>query len=364
MKIIFHHPLPLNPNAASASGIRPVKMLEAFQELGCEVEIIAGYSPERRRQIARIKKNIKNGLNYDFMYAESSTAPTTLTDPHHLPLHPLLDYFFFRFCKNNGIPIGLFYRDIYWLFEDYGKNLNPLKAIAAKVAYHFDLRVYKQTLSWLYLPSLKMGEYIPIINPCMFKALPPGHVSPKLNNFISLQLQNRPLKLFYVGGISSYYQLHKLFDAVQKQPKVELTICTREAEWQAVMHEYPQTSSNIKIIHLSGLAMQTELRNCDVAVLFVKPQEYREFAAPLKLYEYLGYQKPILASEGTLAGDFVRHHGIGWTIPYDCDAVTCFFSELLTSPDLIESVHYNIQKTTPQHSWHARAEQVIKDLTQ
>ncbi|TXH71871.1 MAG: hypothetical protein E6Q83_00295 [Thiothrix sp.] len=364
MKILFHHPLPLNPNAVSASGIRPLKMLEAFQELGCEVDIIAGYSSERKKQIAKVKENINNGLHYDFMYAESSSAPTTLTDPHHLPLNPLLDYLFFRFCKKNGIPIGLFYRDIYWLFASYGEHLNPLKIMAAKGAYYFDLLVYQQTLKWLYLPSLKMGEYIPNINPLMFKALPPGHIMPKLNIQRSVQRKNRPLKLFYVGGISSYYQLHKLFTAVQKQPEIELTICTRQAEWHTVMHEYPLTSSNIKIIHLSGLAMQEELLQCDIAVLFVKPQEYRDFAVPLKLYEYLGYQKPILASKATLAGDFVEQHGIGWSIPYDCDEVTQFFSELLTNPNLMESIHLNIQKTAPQHSWRARAEQVIQDLTQ
>lgn len=362
MKIIFHHPLPLNPNAVSASGIRPLKMLEAFQELGYEVDVIAGYSQERKRQITKIKKNIKNGLRYDFMYAESSTAPTTLTDPHHLPLHPLLDYSFFRFCKKNRIPIGLFYRDIYWLFEGYGKSLNPLKASVAKAAYRFDLLTYKQTLSRLYLPSLKMGDYIPIVNSHIFKALPPGHASPRVNNSTSFQIPDRPLKLFYVGGLSSYYQLHELFDAVQKQPNVELTICTRQAEWHAVMHEYQWVSPNIKIIHLSGSTMQQELRNCDITVLFVKPQEYREFAAPLKLYEYLGYQKPILASEKTLAGDFVKKHGIGWAIPYDCDAATHFFSTLLTDPNQIASVYKNLQDIAPQHSWRARAEQVIKDL--
>lgn len=45
-KIIFHHPLPLDPNATSASGIRPFKMIKAFEKLGYEVLEIRGHGKE------------------------------------------------------------------------------------------------------------------------------------------------------------------------------------------------------------------------------------------------------------------------------------------------------------------------------
>ncbi len=113
MRIIFHHPLPLDSNARSASGIRPLRMLQAFKDLGCEVDLVTGHAAERKVAIKKIKQNIKNGVTYSFLYAESSTMPTTLTEPHHLPVNPLLDWRFFQFCKTRKIPIGLFYRDIY-----------------------------------------------------------------------------------------------------------------------------------------------------------------------------------------------------------------------------------------------------------
>jgi len=61
-RIIFHYPLPLNPEAASASGIRPFKMIEAFKSLGYHVDLVTGYSRERKIQIKKIKKNINNGM--------------------------------------------------------------------------------------------------------------------------------------------------------------------------------------------------------------------------------------------------------------------------------------------------------------
>ena len=176
MNIIFHHPLPLDENPNSASRIRPLRILEAFKKLGCRVDLVTGFSAERKKKINTIKKNIQNGIKYDLLYSESSTMPTILTDPHHLPLHPFMDWLFFKFCNNNGIPIGLFYRDIYWLFETYSDGLNTLKRVVAKTAYWFDLWVYQQTLSKLYLPSLEMGRYIPSLVGNVFSSCLPDTI--------------------------------------------------------------------------------------------------------------------------------------------------------------------------------------------
>ncbi|MBP0048089.1 hypothetical protein H9C73_05025 [Marinobacterium sp. AK62] len=364
MKIIYHHPLPLDAKSSSASGIRPSRMLSAFIALGHDVDLVTGFSSERKKIILEINEKIKNGKKYDFCYSESSTMPTVLTDPHHLPLHPFLDWGFFSFCKKNNIPIGLFYRDIYWRFENYAKGLNPIKKAVAKVSYGFDLWVYERTLSKLYLPSLKMGAYVPHVSPSLFAALPPGHVSPDIVTQPVSDLGIRPLKLFYVGGMSSHYQMHELFKAVLNLPDVQLVLCTREAEWRSVQHEYPALSPNIKIVHLSGIEMEAQLQACDIAVLFVKPQEYWDFASPVKLFEYLGFQKPILASEGTLAGRFVKEQGIGWSLPYNMNAVMKLLEALHQRPVLFNPIYEKLKQVAPQHSWQARAEQVIKDLTQ
>lgn len=361
MRILFHHPLPLDPASKSASGIRPLRMLQAFKDLGCEVDLVTGYAAERKAAIKKVRNNIKSGVVYNFLYSESSTMPTALTEPHHLPVSPLLDWRFFQFCKTQKIPIGLFYRDIYWLFPEHNTGLNKIKFLVAKVAYRYDLFVYKQTLNKLYLPSLEMGAYIPTVPKERFKSLPPGCLSSPADD-ASHAPSAGLLRLFYVGGISSHYQLHTLFEALQDMPSVHLTLCTREAEWLAVRHEYPALSPNIKVIHKTGVEMEKHLHACDVALLFVKPQEYREFAAPVKLYEYLGCFKPILASQGTLAGSFVQAKGIGWTVVYDKKALQAQLQTLLEHPALLQGVRQNLHAVAPLHTWQARAQQVIEDL--
>jgi len=364
MKIIFHHPLPLEQHARSASGIRPIKMLEAFQEIGYQVEVISGYSTERKQAIRCVKEKIQQGTQYAFMYAESSTQPTTLTDKHHLPLHPWMDGGFFRFCRQKNIPIGLFYRDIYWRFDNYGKNLHPLKIAGAKAAYWFDLLIYKNTLTKLYLPSLEMGKYIPLANQKTFETLPPGHhqALPSTPSKKEEIIQSSLLRIFYVGGTSSHYKMHSLFDAVKDLPGVELTICTRKLEWDLVKHEYKTLTENIKIIHESGAKMENHLKNCDIASIFVEPQKYWEFAAPVKLYEYIGFHKPILASRGTLAGSFVENNKIGWTIDYNVNAVRDLLMQLARNKAQITDVKKSMESIAIQNSWQARARQVVEGL--
>lgn len=359
MNIIFHHPLPLDPNAQSASGIRPLQMLQAFEDLGCHVDVVSGYSRDRKKAIASIKKQIAQGKKYAFMYAESSTAPTALTDRHHLPLHPWMDAGFFWFCKNNGIPIGLFYRDIYWRFSNYSANLNTIKMIGAKLAYNFDLMVYNRTLKKLYLPSLEMKRHVPLVDSRVFAALPPGHSQSGLSK---PKNDSAALRVFYVGGMSSHYQMHELFKAISSMPEVDLTVCTRASEWKAVQSDYPLLTPNIKIIHESGKAMERVLMDCDIASLFVLPQDYWNFAVPLKLFDYIGFEKPVLASKKTWAGDFVQKNNIGWVLEYNETALINFLQDLIKNKSKLSIFHENLRTVAKQNSWKARAQQVIQDL--
>lgn len=358
-KIIFHHPLPLNKNATSASGIRPLKMIEAFEKLGYEVNEVTGYGKEREKKIENLKQRIKDGEKFEFVYSESSTQPTLLTEKNHLPKYPFLDFGFFEFCKIHNIKIGLFYRDIYWLFSEYGKNLSFVKRNVAKFFYRYDLKKYNELVDVIYLPSMQMAKYIPTVSQDKFKALPPGH--DEYENIEHVTINKDTIELLYVGGIGSHYQMHKLFSVLKKFPKIHFTLCTRENEWQNAKEEY-ELSPNISIVHQSGEELKELYQNTDIAMLFVKPQEYREFAAPVKLYEYIGKEKPIIASKGTLAGAFVEENDIGWSLEYEEKVLEEFFEKLQDESNIINLKKENLKQLKINHSWEARASQVKKEL--
>lgn len=358
MKIIFHYPLPLNYRSSSASGIRPVKMLNAFKNSGYDIDIISGYSKHRILSINKIKKNIRSGVEYKFIYSESSTMPTLLTDKHHYPLHPHVDFSFFSMAYKNRIPIGLFYRDIYWLFPIFKKKLSFFKRMVSSFFYRYDLYQYDKYVTKLYLPSKEMAQYIKINDKYKFDFLPPGH------DVKSCQVRSYDSKisLLYVGGISQHYQMHKLFEVLLKFPNIDLTVCTREDEWKFVKNEYSRIPQNVTILHKSGNELQYLYEKTNIAILFVKPSQYYEFAVPFKLFEYIGYGKPIIATEGTFAGQFVTNNNIGWTIPYSTRSLERLLDRILSYPHIIDFPSQLSRQLSPLHTWEARAGKVIEDL--
>lgn len=357
--IIFHCPFPLDYNAKSASGIRPVKMLKAFESLGYNVDLVVGYSDERCLAIKNIKQKIKGGFKYSFIYSESSTMPTALTDSHHLPLNPFLDFNFFKFLKKNNIKIGLFYRDIHWKFDHYGIGLPWYKKQLALFFYYFDLREYNKLVDVFYLPSLQMGKYINYVNPVKFQALPPAHDLTKYWDFTPVA---DVINLLYVGGIGENYKLHYLFEAMNLIPNINLTICTRKDDWERNKDKYLFIPENIKIVHQSGDALDELYKESHIALLFVEPKDYWSFAVPFKLFEYIGRNKPIICCKNTWTGDFVETRNIGWSIDYSVQSFVELLSNLHLHPSNIIYSAKKVGEIKQKESWISRAEQVVQDL--
>lgn len=361
MNIIFHVPFVLDENSKSASGIRPIRMLKAFKSLGYQVDVVSGFSSERKSKILEIVKNIKNGKKYEFVYSESSTMPTALTDKDHIPRAPFLDFNFFNFLKLKNIPIGLFYRDIYWKFPNYGENLKTHKKILAKFFYKFDIFYYNKYIDVLYLPSLEMKKYIPDVKLKDIKALPPAHsIKDQKTEYVI----HNSIKLLYVGGLSDHYTMHELFKAVNITDNVSLTICTREQEWELMKKEYmPYLDERIKIVHYFGEELEKLYHESNICMIFVKPTEYWTFASPVKFYEYIGAKKPIICSKNILIEKDILDNKIGWSIDYDAEELHKLLKYLAENIELIMEYEKNMVKVFHENHWNSRAKQVVQDLT-
>lgn len=360
IKMIFHYPLPLDELWLSASRLRPIKMLEAFNKLGLEVFEISGYAKERKEKINLLKKRISQGEKFTFLYSEASTMPTLLTEKNHLPTYPFLDFDLFRICKKIGIKVGLFYRDIYWNFPDYGKNLGFLKKKLAKIFYLYDLVQYDRLVDVIYIPSMEMSKYIPFIRKAIFKDLPPGHSDYQV--YPLRKPKDNLLKMIYVGGIGNHYRLHKLFNVVKNFSNLHLFVCVRFSDWEVVKKEY-DLSGNIEILtDKKGRELEKIYEEVDIALLFVEPQIYRKFAVPFKLFEYIGKQKPIIATKETFAGDFVQKYNIGWVVDYQEETLNFLIRYLIENPQEIIEKQKNIISIKMEHTWMKRVQKVISDL--
>ena len=350
----------------SAPMLRPRKLIQAFQNIGYCVDVVEGTAKERAVKIKDIKNKVKKGRIYDFMYAESSTMPTILTESHHFPTHPFLDFSFFRFIKKNNIKIGLFYRDIYWKFEEYKKALPVWKSSAAILCYKFDLMMYKKLLNKFYVVSSKVLEYIDSEKLRMIAfALPPGceDIIVEDTNETKRNFDKNPLHIFYVGGIGNYYQIANLMGAVKKNLKYELTICCREKEWEAEKNNLElYRAPNIHIIHKKSDELEPYYEKADICSLMFQPDVYINMAMPYKSFEYLAHLKPVLATKGTAIGEFVQENDIGWSTEYTVGDIENTIGEIINHPELLQSKIDNCKKTKQKNTWEQRAKQIVFDL--
>ncbi|QEN05679.1 glycosyltransferase family 1 protein [Thiospirochaeta perfilievii] len=359
MNIIYHIPWEIKVGRKSATGIRPLEMLEAFKNLGCNVYTVMGSGHDRKVAIRSIKTLINSGVKFDFVYSESSTAPTFIASGWKDFLkYGSLDLKFLKYCRKNGLKLGLFYRDIYWRYPEYMEEIPFLKRIILQLTYRLDLIWYKKWVTNLYLPSVKMSR---LLGKYSFnvKGLPPA--GSEIDYIDNLNNKKQDLNLFYVGGTNENYKLHKLFKIVSNKIGTKLRYCTRKDEWNIVSSQY-KSGSNIEVIHKSGKELKEELINADIGMLFFETDEYRTFAMPVKMFEYLSYGIPVIATEGTAAGDWVKKNGVGWTIPYSEEALDNLLNNLIENPNQIVNTKKNISNVLKDNLWSSRAEQVIKDL--
>lgn len=362
--MVFHAPYPLNRQGTSASAIRPVRMRDAFESIGFEVVEVTGYSSERRRSIAALRKRIRAGMRVEFVYSESATIPVSLTDPDHLPRHPLMDLSFLRFCRRRGIPTGLFYRDVYWQFPEYLQSVVRPVALGMRAFFRWDLLRYRGALTQVFLPSERMARYLPSALRDRAAALPPASESVDSRAAEGEESPSRPLTLLFVGGLGAYYRMHEAVRGVEKSRSARLVLCTPATQWESVREEYEQVGlDRADVVHLSGARLQDTYAQIDLGSLFMEPIEYREFAAPLKMYEYLGNGKPIIATQGSLVARFVEENGVGWVLPYEATALAELLDQLSSNPAELENMRERVREVRADHTWLARARQVVETLT-
>ena len=363
-RCIFHIPATIETEGRSGSTMRPWKMLKAFEANGYSVEIVMGEGNERKKQIGQIKKAIKNGIKYDFLYSESRNIPTLLSEKDHIPRYPFLDFGFMKYCKRHGINIGLFYRDIYWKFPIYKEKVSFIKRSIEIPLFYYDLVQYNRWVNKLYLPSMLMKEYVNVVKNIKIDMLPPGCDEREIDVYHSWQKEKGVLNLFYVGGIGKMYDITKLLKVVKEQRFVRLTICCREQEWKSCKRLYKNhLCDRVEVVHKFGEELVEFYERADICMLFFENERYRDFAMPVKLFEYISYLKPIIATKGTAAGSLVKEENIGWQIDFDEDELKKLLNYLFYNHNEIENKKANLKKAVENNSWKARARKVIEDLT-
>jgi len=361
--MIFHFPATIDDSIISGSTIRPIKMINAFKSIGFNVYEIYGSSKNRAKLINMIKKQIISGLDISFVYSESANFPTILLEKDHIPRRPFIDFSFFYFIKKNKIPIGLFYRDIYWKFKTYKEEVKIYKRLITIPLFWADLWLFQYLIDILFVPSKSFIKYLP--KNIHFKniiPLPPG--GDIRENYVNNNYVDENMRLLYVGNIApTEHDISLIFEAAKVaykiMPTVKFIISCPKNMWEKYKSYYLSINSileNIIILHKKPNELDEIFSNSDIFMLPIN-DEYSSMASPTRFYTAVGYGIPfIIASNSPCeVGNVVEKENMGWVIKHSADCVIELLKLIIKKKELINEKRNICKINRYKHSWEERA---------
>lgn len=365
-KFIVYFPFPLT-STESGSGVRPIKLLEAFRTFAKQENYecieITGPSNERKKALKRLYKEV-DPKDILFCYMENKTIPIWLTDPNHMPVHPFMDYAFFRYLQRNDIPLGVFYRDIYWKFDHLYSVNNPVIKKAMLRLFKLELYLFKKYAKTIFLPSLYMNAYVKV-DPSKVSESPPGGIDLTA---VTKHTKDEIITAIYVGGISPRYGIYETLEAFyqlnKENVKIKLKLVCREKEYITYKEKFSkyQDCSWLDIIHAHGEELIPIYKQADFGIVTLQHDVYNDFAVPVKLFEYLSFGLPVLSSKTSALSHFVEREEIGIAVDDHVEAIqkglTSFIDRQIR--DQYKKNAINALKT--KHLWIHRVNNIYKIL--
>jgi glycosyltransferase involved in cell wall biosynthesis len=276
------------------------------------------------------------------VYVESTTTTSLPTDLAFLLLMRLL-----------GHPVGVYFRDAYQLYRD----MYPRRRlrIFADWAWRLTTPVLARIATVRYVQSVGLAEVLHLRSPQM---LPPGTdpASPDLG------AGKQPL-VAYVGATGWADGYDTLIAAMalvrQRCPEAKLvTVGALPPERQASLPDYVEARRTGR----DGLVEL--LRDVRVCVIPRPITEYTSFVLPIKLWDYLSYGKPIMATNVTETARLLEAAGAGILTPDTAEGLAEGIVRMLTEDGLAErcAAAARAYAEAPDNTWDARARTVLETL--
>jgi glycosyltransferase involved in cell wall biosynthesis len=370
-RMIFHFPGEVSLGTTSGTSIMARRMLQGFKDIGYEVCDVSGNSRERARAVIAAKAWIDSTGPPEFLYSESVNFPTSLTDSRHLPRHPFMDFGLLRYAHQRGVPVGLFYGDMYWRFPVYRSLVAAWKRAITIPLFKHDLSEYARHLDVLFVPSMTFADLLPsqLRSSVPIRLLHPGGV---LNIGHTTTRMNGPLECLYIGQISPpEHDITSLLQAAQalEDDSVTITVCCPRESWLAAKSHYAETlggviPSNVTVVHRRVLELDELYASADVFVMPLS-SPYCRLAQPLKMFDAIAHGLPIIVADDgqSEAGSLVTHDGIGIQVTCSGLAIATVLRSFMCDPEQLNLLKANTIRQAPMHTWDHSAEMVADVLS-
>lgn len=356
----------LTKEADTGSSVRPQQMLKAFLSLGCNVKVLSGWNNQRSVR----KKNVKIILKW----LKKNTPKMCYVEPPSGPFFCIIDLILLYRLNKKNIPIGLFYRDAYWKFPNFAaeEKQSGIEIIKSLIVRQMQLRdwfIFNSVCSHIFFPSKTMAALFTATNK---SELPPGCVMREElvqdKEFIN---KESALTFIFVGGATKNYGTHLTLESFQKANleglKAKLIYVCPEEQWRLMPEAFHKEDYKewLTVLHMCGdKSLSSLYEKADIAILTAPRNTYRDFAVPVKIFEYLSYLKPVLVTDCVETGKIVRDNHIGWVVNDDVNSIAQKIEYLYYNKHEIAQLTKDCAIARQKNTWQVRAKMVINILEQ
>jgi glycosyltransferase involved in cell wall biosynthesis len=339
MKILYHSPRPAF-DMNRGSGKRPYEMYNAFKNLGHNVDIIQGSGSSRLKKIFDRQYNWRN---YDFCYSEPPTSP----------LHPVYDYPFILKIQKNNVPFSVFYRDTYWKFPEYSSKKGIKKPIYT-AAHYTDCKIFSELADIVYFPSDFASEI-------SFSASTTDTLPPGCNPTKSVQDGNVNT-IIYVGGILGGYGIQNLIQTMDllSEEDIMLNLVCRENEYSQISEKKKKKINDLSIdvLHRSGDDLIPLYKKSDIGIMPRKDTYYNNMTMPVKMFEYISFGLPIVATNCKKISDFIQATNCGRVCEQNPKKYAENIKYLCENEETTTKLSNNAHIAAKSNTWRDRAQKV------
>jgi len=336
----------------SGSSVRPQKMCGAFRELDYEVDLLSGLQNRRAQRWKNVLKKIREvRLNPpDFCYVEPPSGP----------LFNFCDHMLLLTLKRKNVPVGLFYRDAYWLFAQWWQVKGLKKFFLTKMQC-FDLNLFKKCCKVIFFPTRSMADLFDV-SPARKAVLPPAGEN-RLGREGETPLFHRAV---YVGGVSRRYgtdMMLKAFEILNEKQgrRISLTVVCREKN--EIFKGY-ENRPWLTVTKASGdRELEPIYRAADAAVYPGRRDVYMDFAMPVKIFEYISYGLPVVTTDCHEAALFIKKSGAGLVAEDNAESLAFQVACLYDEPGLIAKLKERAAAALLEDNlWTHRASCAAKEI--
>jgi glycosyltransferase involved in cell wall biosynthesis len=333
----------------SGSSVRPKKIYDAFSRLGAKIKLLEG---QQNRKFQRWKKVLKyfNDIKkneYDACYIEPPSGPIFNFCDHLLMIY---------ISKIKKIPLGIFYRDAFWkLSEWYSKD--GLKSKIIILMHKFDWRIIKYVSKVIYFPSESFAEYFECSNKVI---LMPG--AEVINNLSDGEENS----FIYVGGLDGLYGSNLLLEsfklAYSKNKLLRLNLVCRE-ENDTIKKYKNEEWLNLFIGKSGSEELKKIYDKSKYSIISFLPAIYSNISVPIKLFEYISYEKPIVATNCVEIEKIIKKYDIGKIANAEKYSLSEAILDMASNTEDYYKYKENIKnKVLKNELWENRVKLVIKTL--